>query len=249
MNNIAAQGRYGDNAVAHVNKSELMIPPELQTPEVMAAFQQAAMQAGVDPMQFIAGAPQNSVNPATGMPEYGLGPGGAGASGGQANDGGAGPGGMGDGGAGGMGDGGGFGGRAYGQDDPQNYSYDATMAQKAISMLGNLATMGFMSFRPDPLSNKATDQNVSATPVGGLVGMAAPGIGLANSISKATTGNSIDSALGTEIGLSGQMPSASPPSIGPVGSPGFGAAPGSQPPGIPDNRNRSLADMLMAQNA
>lgn len=105
MNNIAAQGRYGDNAVAHVNKSELMIPPELQTPEVMAAFQQAAMQAGVDPMQFIAGAPQNSVNPATGMPEYGLGPGGAGSSGGQANDGGAGPGGMGAGNGGDMGTG------------------------------------------------------------------------------------------------------------------------------------------------
>ncbi len=111
MQDIAAKGRMGDDTIAHVGTGELMIPPALQTPELMAMFAQVAQQAGVDPARFVVGSGQNSTNPATGKFEFGLGngPGENDGSGGQGNDGGAGPGGPGSPGRGDPGNHGGFG--------------------------------------------------------------------------------------------------------------------------------------------
>ncbi len=88
MQDIAAKGRMGDDTIAHVGTGELMIPPALQTPELMAMFAQVAQQAGVDPARFVVGSAQNSTNPATGTSEFGLcnGPGENDGSGGQGND-------------------------------------------------------------------------------------------------------------------------------------------------------------------
>lgn len=70
--NSAAKGRHGDTVVAHMTPGEIAIPPQLQTPKVLAILQQEFQRQGVDPQQFTAGSPQSSVNPATGMPEYNM---------------------------------------------------------------------------------------------------------------------------------------------------------------------------------
>lgn len=68
----AQQGRGGDALVAHLTPGEIMVPPQIQTPELMAILQQAFSQAGAKPQQFTAGSPQSKMNPQTGMPEYGF---------------------------------------------------------------------------------------------------------------------------------------------------------------------------------
>lgn len=68
----AQQGRGGDALVAHLTPGEIMIPPQIQTPELLQAIQQAFMKAGASPAQFMAGSPQSKTNPQTGMPEYGM---------------------------------------------------------------------------------------------------------------------------------------------------------------------------------
>lgn len=70
MQSIAGKGRMGDDTLAHVGTGELMIPPELQTPELLAMFSQIAMQAGLDPARYVVGTSKNSVNPETGKLEF-----------------------------------------------------------------------------------------------------------------------------------------------------------------------------------
>jgi hypothetical protein len=65
-------GRFGDQVVGHLTPGEIQVPPELQTPKVLATLNQAFDKAGVSPQQFTAGSPQSSHNPATGAPEYSL---------------------------------------------------------------------------------------------------------------------------------------------------------------------------------
>lgn len=67
---LALQGRGGDTELAHVTPGEMVLPAPLQTPEVMAAVQAAAQNAGIDMGQYTVGAPANSVNPETGVAEY-----------------------------------------------------------------------------------------------------------------------------------------------------------------------------------
>ncbi|HKS74806.1 MAG TPA: hypothetical protein VJQ82_16495 [Terriglobales bacterium] len=67
---LAAQGRFGDTTVAHLTPGEIEIPPQVQTPKLLAAINQAFRKAHVSPAQFTAGSPASSVNPKTGMPEY-----------------------------------------------------------------------------------------------------------------------------------------------------------------------------------
>jgi hypothetical protein len=69
---LAAQGRFGDSIVAHVTPGEVSIPPQVQTPQLMAAIRAAFAHFGIDPAQFTAGSPQTSHNPNTGAPELSL---------------------------------------------------------------------------------------------------------------------------------------------------------------------------------
>lgn len=69
---LAALGRNGDSVIAHLTPGELTVPPQVQTPKVLATLRQAFAAAGVPQQNFVAGSPQSSVNPQTGMPEYSL---------------------------------------------------------------------------------------------------------------------------------------------------------------------------------
>ncbi|MEQ8510753.1 MAG: hypothetical protein RIB43_17255 [Rhodospirillaceae bacterium] len=69
---LALQGRGGDTELAHLTPGEMIVPPQLQTPEVVRALQQAAHNAGIDMRRYTAGSPASSVNPETGLEEYSL---------------------------------------------------------------------------------------------------------------------------------------------------------------------------------
>jgi hypothetical protein len=64
------QGWRGDTEVAHVTPGEIVIPRELQTPELMQALAEAAEAQGLDLASFQVGSGRNSINPKTGRPEF-----------------------------------------------------------------------------------------------------------------------------------------------------------------------------------
>jgi hypothetical protein len=66
---LAAMGRMGDNAVAHLTKGEVTIPPQVQSPKVLATVNKEMHKKGVDLSQFTVGSPNVSQNPNTGLPE------------------------------------------------------------------------------------------------------------------------------------------------------------------------------------
>lgn len=67
---LGALGRFGDTLVAHLTPGEITIPIPLQTPKVLATIKKAAEDKGADPQKLVAGSPQSSVNPQTGIAEY-----------------------------------------------------------------------------------------------------------------------------------------------------------------------------------
>lgn len=67
---MARLGRNGDSIVAHLTPGEIAVPPQVQTPKVLATLKNAFQDAGVQEEQFTAGSPQSSHNPQTGIPEY-----------------------------------------------------------------------------------------------------------------------------------------------------------------------------------
>jgi len=67
---LAAQGRGGDTEVAHVTPGELVLPPDLQTPELMALLQDAADARGIDVARLFVGNVRNSINPRTRTREF-----------------------------------------------------------------------------------------------------------------------------------------------------------------------------------
>jgi len=67
---LARKGRGGDSAIAHVTPGEIVVPQELQTPEVMAALDWAAAGLGIELDRFRVNARANSINPETGAPEF-----------------------------------------------------------------------------------------------------------------------------------------------------------------------------------
>ncbi len=67
---LAAQGRGGDTEIAHVTPGEIVLPKALQTPTVLGAIHQAAMDAGIPVDQLRVGSTLNSINPQTGQPEF-----------------------------------------------------------------------------------------------------------------------------------------------------------------------------------
>lgn len=69
----AAQfGRFGDTTVGHLTPGEIVVPLDAQTPELNKKIMEAIRKAGADPKRFVVGEDQNSYNPATGAPEFGL---------------------------------------------------------------------------------------------------------------------------------------------------------------------------------
>jgi len=66
---LAALGRMGDQTIAHLTPGEITVPPQVQTPKVLATLNKEYHKKGVDPSQFTAGSPNSSVNPSTGVQE------------------------------------------------------------------------------------------------------------------------------------------------------------------------------------
>ena len=67
---MAQMGRFGDSIIAHLTPGEIAVPPQVQTPKVLATIKHAMQKAGAQPNDFVAGSPQSSHNPMTGAPEY-----------------------------------------------------------------------------------------------------------------------------------------------------------------------------------
>lgn len=72
---LASKGRKGDTEVAHLTKGEWTIPPQVIAimPELEGMIMEAFAKAGVDPEKYRVGGPEDSVNPETGMKEFGWG--------------------------------------------------------------------------------------------------------------------------------------------------------------------------------
>lgn len=66
---LAAQGRGSDTEVAHVARGELVVPRQLQNPEVMAALRRAAAEHNIPLEMLSIGSAMNRINPNTGAPE------------------------------------------------------------------------------------------------------------------------------------------------------------------------------------
>lgn len=67
---LARLGRLGDTQLAHVTPGEVVVPPSVQTPQLMQLLAQAFQAKGIPPQMQVVGSPQQSVNPATGIPEH-----------------------------------------------------------------------------------------------------------------------------------------------------------------------------------
>lgn len=69
---LAAQGRGDDTEIAHVARGEVVIPEALQTPELLNVLRRAAKAQGIPLERFRVGSRGNSINPNTGVSEFGL---------------------------------------------------------------------------------------------------------------------------------------------------------------------------------
>ena len=72
---IAAYGRFGDDQVAHVETGELIVPRRLidQSPVLKESIFQHLRAAGIeDPERYVVGDAENSINPETGLMEFGF---------------------------------------------------------------------------------------------------------------------------------------------------------------------------------
>lgn len=69
---LAHQGRFGDKTLGHLSPGEVMIPPEMQSAQLMQQIGKAFAQMGMSPAQFTAGSPSGVRNPQTGMQEFSL---------------------------------------------------------------------------------------------------------------------------------------------------------------------------------
>tara|TARA_X000001382_G_scaffold122916_1_gene106244 strand:+ start:663 stop:1658 length:996 start_codon:yes stop_codon:yes gene_type:complete len=72
MQNMAQMGRFGDTSMAHVSPGVMVVPKEIldRQPNLQRGIMGAIAQEGMDPRRYTVGAPQNSINPMTGQPEY-----------------------------------------------------------------------------------------------------------------------------------------------------------------------------------
>lgn len=67
---LALRGRGGDADIAHVTAGELVVPKSLQTTDVLTALQGAAWKQNIPLERLRVGSTANTVNPATGLPEF-----------------------------------------------------------------------------------------------------------------------------------------------------------------------------------
>ena len=68
---LAKKGRYGDTHVAHLASGERIVPPVI-SPELQSALDAELSRAGIDPSAYVVGSPEASINPETGMQEFGF---------------------------------------------------------------------------------------------------------------------------------------------------------------------------------
>jgi len=72
---MAGLGRFGDDVIVHAQTGELVIPKKIldDNPEIKeAVFQQLMAQGVEDPEQYVVGSNSASINPETGLAEYGF---------------------------------------------------------------------------------------------------------------------------------------------------------------------------------
>lgn len=69
---LSLQGRGSDTEVAHVARGEIVVPVQLQNSEVLSAIERAAASYEVPLAMLQVGAALNSINPQTGVPEFGV---------------------------------------------------------------------------------------------------------------------------------------------------------------------------------
>ena len=71
-NRMADMGRNGDNQLVHMLTGEIAVSPELleENPRLANELTQAFDRSNVDMSRYTAGSGVNSINPATGMPEF-----------------------------------------------------------------------------------------------------------------------------------------------------------------------------------
>lgn len=72
---MASLGRFGDDVIVHAQTGELVIPKKIleDNPEIKeAVFQQLMAQGVEDPEQYVVGSNSASINPETGLAEYGF---------------------------------------------------------------------------------------------------------------------------------------------------------------------------------
>jgi hypothetical protein len=69
---LALQGRGSDQELAHLEPGEVVIPRALMTPVLLSAIEAEARRQGLDVQGMVVGEGSASVNPATGIEEFGL---------------------------------------------------------------------------------------------------------------------------------------------------------------------------------
>ena len=67
---IAGLGRGGDSKLAHVMTGEMVVPPVI-SPETQEIIKKEMIAVGLDPNEYTVGEGM-SINPITGLPEFGL---------------------------------------------------------------------------------------------------------------------------------------------------------------------------------
>ena len=72
VHSLAAQGQRGDRLMGHLTPGDVIVPKEIQTPQLKAALHKLFAQHEIDSGEFTAGHPKNKRNPKTGAPEFGV---------------------------------------------------------------------------------------------------------------------------------------------------------------------------------
>ena len=73
LKDAAEEGRKEDSMLAHVAKGEIVLPlPLANDPEIKALLEKKFKAAGANMNQYVVGHKDNSINPETGLPEFGF---------------------------------------------------------------------------------------------------------------------------------------------------------------------------------
>ena len=72
---MAGYGRFGDDSIAHIETGEIVVPKALieNNPRLKEQIFAELREAGIeDPEQYVVGSKANSINPETGLMEFGF---------------------------------------------------------------------------------------------------------------------------------------------------------------------------------